>query len=117
MKFGLLAAVIAVFAIGVIAPTTAKADDAAKIWAKKCKKCHGEDGKGDTKTGKKMKIGDMTSADWQKKFDDAAMKKTIVEGFKREVEGVKQKMSAGKKFTPEEVDGLIKMIRAFAPAP
>ena len=48
----------------------ASADATDRVFKAKCASCHGEDGKGHTKEGEKMKIGDMTSADWQKKVSD-----------------------------------------------
>ena len=38
------------------------AADAKTTWADKCVKCHGADGKGDTKMGKKLEIKDYTDA-------------------------------------------------------
>ena len=35
---------------------SASAADVKEIWAKSCAKCHGPDGKGDTKMGKKLEI-------------------------------------------------------------
>ena len=35
--------------------------DAAANWTESCAKCHGADGKGDTKMGKKLSIADLTA--------------------------------------------------------
>ncbi|MBI3179374.1 MAG: cytochrome c [Deltaproteobacteria bacterium] len=93
----------------------ADAPDAAKIWKDKCASCHSATGKGDTKMGSKMKVADMTAAEWQKKHDDAAIKKAVAEGVTREEDGIKKKMKAYKDFKPEEVQALIDFIRALAP--
>src|SRR5579859_3933777 len=38
----------------------ARADDIKAAWEKDCQKCHGPDGKGDTKMGKKVEVKDYT---------------------------------------------------------
>ena len=85
------------------------ADTVPEIWKAKCKSCHGEGGKADTKSGKKEKIEDMTVAAWQTEWTDDKMKTVILEGSK---DNKKMKPFKGKLST-EEVDGLIKHIRAF----
>lgn len=88
---------------------TAWADDVPAIWKAKCASCHGEDGKAQTKTGKKEKIDDMTTAAWQTNWTDEKMKKMILEGSK---DNTKMKAFKGK-LSDADVDGLIKHIRAF----
>lgn len=44
--------------------------DAAANWTDQCAKCHGPDGKGETKMGKKLGIADLTDAKVQAKFTD-----------------------------------------------
>jgi cytochrome c553 len=88
---------------------SAWADDIPAIWKSKCASCHGEDGKAQTKTGKKEKISDMTTADWQSEWTDEKMKKIIEDGSKDN-----NKMKPFKaKLKPDEIDGLIKHIRGF----
>jgi mono/diheme cytochrome c family protein len=85
-------------------------DDIPAVWKAKCASCHGEDGKAQTKTGKKEKIDDMTVAEWQSEWTDEKIKKVINEGAKD------TKMKAfNKKLTPEQIDGLVKHIRSFKP--
>ena len=94
----------------------ARADDPAtnRMFRAKCASCHGEDGKGHTKEGEKMKIGDMTSPDFQKLTDDK-IKETILEGLSRQKNGVKQEMKPLKdKLTPAQVDALVKYVRSLA---
>ncbi len=87
----------------------AHADSIPDIWKAKCKSCHGEGGKADTKQGIKEKIDDMTKAEWQTKWTDDKIKTVILEGSKdnKKMKPFKDKLSA------EEVDGLIKHIRGF----
>lgn len=56
--------------------------DAATNWSDQCAKCHGADGKGETKMGKKLGISDLTDAKVQAKFTDADVVKAIKEGVK-----------------------------------
>lgn len=85
----------------------AGADTIPEIWKAKCKSCHGEDGKADTKTGKKEKIEDMTTAAWQKEWTDEKQRKMINDGSKdnKKMKPFKDKLSA------DEIDGLIKYVR------
>ncbi len=87
----------------------AHADTIPEIWKSKCKSCHGETGKADTKTGKKEKVSDMTPAAWQTEWTDEKIKKVILEGSKdnKKMKAFKDKLSA------EEVEGLVKHIRGF----
>lgn len=89
-------------------PAAAKLD-VTDLWMSKCKSCHGPDGK-----GKADKTADMTAAAWQKQFTDAQIRKAIAEGFEREKDGKTQKMKAFKDFTPDQLDGLVAHVRAFA---
>ncbi len=98
-----------------LVPSLAHADAATeRTWRAKCASCHGADGKGQTEQGKKMQIADMTTADWQAKFDDAKIKAAISDGLKRDKNGVKQEMEAYKaKLRPDQVDGLVTYIRSL----
>jgi mono/diheme cytochrome c family protein len=60
----------------------ARAADAAALFGDQCAKCHGEDGKGNTKMGKKLGIADLSDAKVQAKFTDADAAKAIKEGVK-----------------------------------
>jgi len=77
----------------------------------KCGSCHGKDGKGQTEKGLKMKLTDMTTAEFQKKSDDD-FKKAINDGIKVEKDGIKKEMDPFKdELKPDEVDGMVKYIR------
>lgn len=97
----------AVLSLGV--SSAAMADDVVDVWKAKCKSCHGEDGKGDTRTGRKEKIADMTEPAWQERHSDAQIREVIAEGSKdnRKMKPFKEKL------TPEEIDSLVQYIRTL----
>lgn len=107
-KAAMAIAVGAMFASGSALAADKKVE---RLWKSKCSSCHGMDGKGQTEKGKKMQIGDMTSAEFQKKTDDD-FKKQIMEGLKTEKDGVKKEMDPYKdELKPDEITGLMAYIR------
>lgn len=99
------------FTVILFVSLTASAETVPEIWKARCKSCHGESGKADTKTGRAEEIPDMTTADWQKKWSDEQLRQIILEGSKenRKMKPFKQKL------TPEQVTGVIAFIRGLAP--
>jgi mono/diheme cytochrome c family protein len=116
--FSLIAACGLALAVGpAFAGDGPSADDGKKIFTSKqakCSKCHGEDGKGQTKMGKKVGVPDMTSADWQKSITDDQIKEIVLKG--REKTDKKKKHKALKDAKPEQADALVAFIRSLAPA-
>ena len=51
--------------MGCLLLPSASAADVKENWEKVCAKCHGPDGKGDTKMGQKLAIKDLTDAKLQ----------------------------------------------------
>jgi cytochrome c oxidase cbb3-type subunit 3 len=80
--------------------------DGVELFASKCAKCHGPDGRG---TAKYLKKGqkDFTDAAWQKSRTDAQLTKVVVEGKGDFMPAWKEKLSA------EEIKALVGQIRAF----
>lgn len=66
---------------------------AAENWENQCASCHGEDGKAQTKQGKKLKIRDYTDAAVQAELKDDEMLKVILEGY---IENGKERMKGFK---------------------
>ena len=60
----------------------ANAADASENWKAHCAKCHGQDGKGDTKMGKKAGCKDLTDAKVQAELKDDKAFKSVKEGIK-----------------------------------
>ncbi|MCX6912670.1 MAG: cytochrome c [Verrucomicrobiota bacterium] len=86
------------------------AADVKENWEKSCAKCHGPDGKGDTKMGKKLEIKDFTDAKYQDSLKDEAMLKAIKEGVK---DGEKTRMKAVEGLSDEEMKALVAYARKF----
>lgn len=84
---------------------------AKENWDNSCAKCHGEDGKGQTKVGKKMGVKDYTDAKSLEKFTDAALVDATIKGVI--VDG-KEKMKAFPEITQSEAVELVAFIRAMA---
>jgi len=76
-KIVLLAAVF-----GLAAALTARADDAAANWTSMCAKCHGADGKGQTKVGQRLGCKDFTDAAVQADMKDDAAFNALRNGLK-----------------------------------
>jgi mono/diheme cytochrome c family protein len=89
----------------------ALAAPAAENWDNLCASCHGADGKGLTKTGKKLKLKDYTDAKVQAEMKDADMAKAITDGVK--IDG-KEKMKAFKEeISAAEITDLVAYVRKF----
>lgn len=86
-------------------------DDAARaLYVKKCANCHGEDGKAETKLGKKYKADSFADGSWQGRHSDEKIEKAIREGKP------KTKMKPFKdKLTPEQIKAMVQVVRSFAP--
>ena len=89
----------------------ASAADAKENWDKQCAKCHGKEGKGDTKMGQKVGVKDYTDAKVQTALKDEAMAKAIKEGAKDKDGRSLMKPTEG--VTDQDVKGLIALIRGF----
>jgi len=75
--------IITLTAVATVLTTgTLLAGDAKAIYEKECTKCHGADGKGDTKMGKKLGAKDYSDPKVQAAVTDAAAGKAIKEGLK-----------------------------------
>ena len=94
-----------------LAAITAFAADATANWGEHCAKCHGDDGKGLTKMGKKLSIADLTDPKVQEKFTDEAAIKAMKEGIKDKEGKVAMKPIEG--LSDAEMSALIPFVRAL----
>jgi len=91
--------------------STAFAADVATNWENNCTSCHGADGRGDTKMGKKLKIKNLTDATVQAKFTDEQAVKAVKEGVK-DANG-KVTMKAIEGLTDDEITALVAHVRSL----
>ncbi|WP_415910671.1 c-type cytochrome [Oleiharenicola sp. Vm1] len=85
---------------------------ASENWENSCASCHGADGKGQTKQGKKLKIRDYTDAKIQAELKDEEMVKAILDGVKGE--NGKERMKGFKEELSEaDAKDLVAFIRKF----
>ena len=102
MKTILFATIAASLTIG----ATNTMADAAALYGKHCKSCHGADGKGQTTMGKKSKARDYTTEEGQK-WTDAEGVKAILEGSGK-MKGYKEKG-----ITEADAKELVAYVRKF----
>ena len=84
----------------------------AENWENHCTKCHGDDGKGQTKAGKKLQLKDYTDAKAQAEMKDEEMTKAISDGIfdkagKEKMKAYKDDLSAA------EIADLVAYVRKF----
>lgn len=85
--------------------------DAASNWTEQCAKCHGADGKGDTKMGKKLDIADLTDAKVQAKFTDEDAFKAMKAG-RTDANG-KTTMKAIEGLSDDDMKALVPFVRSL----
>ena len=101
--------VLSIAAIAVVA-LSARAEDAKAIYDNNCAKCHGADGKGDTKMGKKLGAKDYSDPKVQEALKDDSAFKVIKEGLK---EDDKTLMKPSEGLSDGDIKGLVAYMRTF----
>ena len=96
--------------IGAAALISARGEEAKAIYDKQCAKCHGADGKGATKLGKKAGVKDYTDAKVQADMKDDSAFKAIKQGI---TEGDKVKMKPAEGLSDADIKGLVAYMRTF----
>ncbi len=104
----LIPILIAALALPVAA---ARAADVKALYEKECQKCHGEDGKGQTKMGKKLGAKDYTDPKVQAEMKDDASFKAIKEGLKDKEDKTLMKPIEGA--SDEDIKALVAYMRTF----
>jgi len=87
------------------------AADAKALYEKDCAKCHGSDGKGETKMGKKLGAKDYTDPKVQAALTDAAAFKATKEGLKDKEGKVLMKPAEGT--SDDDIKALVAYMRTF----
>ena len=103
--------ILLVAMFGLTAALTAKAADAKENYDTLCAKCHGAEGKGDTKMGQKLGAKDFTDAKVQADIKDDAATKAISEGLKSD-DG-KTLMKPFDTLTADEVKALVAYVHGL----
>ena len=103
-----LVVLTAILAAGIPA---ALAADATGNWEEYCAKCHGAAGKGETKTGQKLKVKDDSDPKVQAELKDDAMLDATLKGVT--VNGKERMRAFNDKLTPDEAKALVALIRSF----
>jgi len=98
-------------AIAAMTALSARADDAKSLYENDCAKCHGSDGKGQTKMGQKLGAKDYSDSKVQAALTDAAGVKAIKEGLKSE-DG-KTLMKPYEDISDSDAKALIAYMRTF----
>jgi mono/diheme cytochrome c family protein len=101
---------IAIAALALSA-TSLLARDAKVLYEDQCAKCHGLDGKGQTKMGQKLSAKDYTDATVQANLKDEAGFKAIKEGLKNK-DG-KVLMKPTEDVSDDEAKALVAYMRTF----
>jgi mono/diheme cytochrome c family protein len=98
-------AVLSLFnVLGAIKTNEAVAADAATIYNRQCLSCHGRDGRGRTRKGRRTHARDMTDASWQDDVSDERLFNSINNG--------RGKMPAfRKKISENDIDALVAYVR------
>ncbi len=89
----------------------ARAADGKALYDKECARCHGLDGKGETKMGKKYGAKDYTDAKVQTELKDEQAAKAIKEGLKDKTG--KSLMKASEGLSDADVNALVAYMRTF----
>lgn len=93
--------------------TLSWAADPIPAYEKNCVSCHGKDGKGETKAGRKAGTKDLTDKAHQASFTDEEAFKGIKEG-RKDKNGKENMKPMGDKLTDEEIHALVAYVRTFA---
>ena len=96
-----------------LASPAARAATGAENWTQACATCHGADGAGHTKIGKRLGVKDLTDAAYQKTFTDDQLFRNLKEGETGSDGKVKMKPFADK-LPDDDIKALVGYVRTLA---
>ena len=94
-------------AAGPPSPAAEKKSPAKELFDQRCARCHGRDGRGETRLGEMLKVPDFTDEGWWRgDLSDERLKTSIAQG--------KGEMPAfGKKLSRTEISSLVGYVRSL----
>ena len=98
-------------AVAAMAAWTAGAADVKELYTKECAKCHGDDGKGQTKMGKKLNAKDYSDPKVLAEMKDDAAFKAIKEGLKDKEDKTLMKPIEGA--SDADIKALVEYMKTF----
>ncbi len=96
---------------GLAATLSSKGAEAKENWDSLCLKCHGAEGKGDTKMGVKLGCKDFTDAKVQADLKDDAAFKALKEGLKSSDD--KTLMKPFEQLSDDEIKALVAYVHSL----
>lgn len=108
--------IVLITLFGLAAALSAKAADAKENWDNLCAKCHGAEGKGDTKMGQKLGAKDLTDVKVQADLKDADAAKAIKDGIQDADGRTKMKgfvTGADTPLSDDDVKALVAYVRSL----
>ena len=103
--------IILAIGFGFAAAVAARAADVKDNWNTLCVKCHGADGKGNTKIGARLGVKDFTDAKVQADLKDDAAFKALREGLKSDDD--KTLMKPFDSLSDDEIKALVAYVRGL----
>ncbi len=103
--------ILLAIALSILPALSLSAADAKAQYEKDCAKCHGADGKGETKMGKKLGAKDYTDPKVQAELKDDKAIKAIKEGLKDKEDKVLMKPAEG--LSDDDIKALVGYMRTF----
>lgn len=98
-------------ALAALAATALIASDTAANWENHCMSCHGGDGRGETKMGRKLKVRSLADPAVQAQFTDEQAARAIKEGVKDDKGKTQMKPIEG--LSDAEVAALVAYVRSL----
>ena len=96
-----------------LASPAARAASGAENWTQACATCHGADGVGHTKIGKRLEVKDLTDAAYQKTFTDDQLFDHLKNGETTADGKVKMK-PFGDKLSDDDLKAVVAYVRSLA---
>jgi len=96
-----------------LAATAARGANAAENWTQSCASCHGQDGAGKTKIGRKVGAKDLADAAYQKSFTDAQLFDHLKAG-ETDADGKSKMKPFGDKLSDDDLKAVVAYVRSLA---